>query len=491
MSTVNPAAIATHLRRVLGYKDIDWLREQVYGDVRRNIIWALERLCFARESYHDGVFMMARLAVAENEEIGNNATAQLVQLFHIYLAGTEVNLKDRLATLKGLIDERETYIPLTIRCFEAALQNGGFVRIGGAEKFGFENRKDYTPNTWDEIFEYWYGCRDLLLEWINKNPEIVNLLAEMAERKVYNWARTVRKEVFVPLLEKIAELKNYAWDTGYEALFQMVHTFGIDAKSLGIAGLMEKMRNQSFKMQLNEARYIQHGQYRLKDKEQIELSEKLYAPLAAEFIDKEIYANTEEVKALLSLITKYPQINFSIKMRLGWEDPEECLKLAPIINELPLRQVVMHPRLGKQQYKGEVDLKAFEAFQHVCKHPLIYNGDINHIEDIHRIQEQFPGLAGMMIGRGLLANPALAWEYQQNRTLEFDEMKEKIQSMHTYVYEEYIEQLKGGDLQILNKMKAFWEYLLPNADRKLLKAIHKSTNLHKYTQAVHAFFNQR
>ena len=199
----------------------------------------------------------------------------------------------------------------------------------------------------------------------------------------------------------------------------------------------------------------------------------------------------EEVKALLSLITKYPQISFSIKMRLGWEDPEECLKLAPIINELPLRQVVMHPRLGKQQYKGEVDLKAFEAFQHVCKHPLIYNGDINHIEDIHRMQDQFPGLAGMMIGRGLLANPALAWEYQQNRTLEFDEMKEKIQSMHTYVYEEYIEQLKGGDLQILNKMKAFWEYLLPNADRKLLKAIHKSTNLHKYTQAVHAFFNQR
>ena len=199
----------------------------------------------------------------------------------------------------------------------------------------------------------------------------------------------------------------------------------------------------------------------------------------------------EEVQALLSLITKYPQISFSIKMRLGWEDPEECLKLAPIINELPLRQVVMHPRLGKQQYKGEVDLKAFEAFQHVCKHPLIYNGDINHIEDIHRIQEQFPGLAGMMIGRGLLANPALAWEYQQNRTLEFDEMKEKIQSMHTYVYEEYIEQLKGGDLQILNMMKAFWEYLLPNADRKLLKAIHKSTNLHKYTQAVHAFFNQR
>lgn len=200
----------------------------------------------------------------------------------------------------------------------------------------------------------------------------------------------------------------------------------------------------------------------------------------------------EEVQALLSLlITEYPQISFSIKMRLGWEDPKECLKLAPIINELPLRQVVMHPRLGKQQYKGEVDLKAFEAFQGVCKHPLIYNGDINSVEDIHHIQEQFPGLAGMMIGRGLLANPALALEYRQNRTLELDEIREKLQSMHRCVYNQYAEQLEGGDEQLLNKMKTFWEYLMPQADRKLLKAIHKSTSLNKYNQAILAFFNQR
>jgi tRNA-dihydrouridine synthase len=151
----------------------------------------------------------------------------------------------------------------------------------------------------------------------------------------------------------------------------------------------------------------------------------------------------------------------------------------------------MHPRLGKQQYKGEVDLKAFEAFQGVCKHPLIYNGDINSVEDIHHIQEQFPGLAGIMIGRGLLANPALALEYRQNRTLELDEIREKLQSMHKCIYNQYAEQLEGGDEQLLNKMKTFWEYLMPQADRKLLKAIHKSTSLNKYNQAILAFFNQR
>lgn len=199
----------------------------------------------------------------------------------------------------------------------------------------------------------------------------------------------------------------------------------------------------------------------------------------------------EEVKALLELTVKYPQISFSVKMRLGWESAEECIALAPILNSFPLRQVTMHPRLGKQQYKGEVDLDGFAAFQKMCEHPLIYNGDLHTVEDIQRISERFPQLAGIMLGRGLLANPALALEYKENRTLSSDEMGEKLRSMHTSVYSQYAAQLEGGDGQLLNKMKTFWEYLMPQADRKLLKAIHKSSNLSKYNQAVSAFFNQR
>lgn len=199
----------------------------------------------------------------------------------------------------------------------------------------------------------------------------------------------------------------------------------------------------------------------------------------------------EEVKELLRLVTEYPQIKFSIKMRLGWESPEECLHLTPIINELPLSHVTVHPRLGKQQYKGEVDLEGFAAFSEACKLPLIYNGDIHSLEDIHRIQERFPALNGIMIGRGLLAYPALALEYKENRVLTADEMREKLHSMHKSVYNQYAEQLEGGDGQLLDKMKTFWEYLMPEADRKLLKAIHKSSNISKYNQAVAAFFSQR
>ena len=192
----------------------------------------------------------------------------------------------------------------------------------------------------------------------------------------------------------------------------------------------------------------------------------------------------EEVKTLLGIVVKYPQIRFSVKMRLGWENPEECLAIAPLLNDLPLRQVTMHPRLGKQQYKGDVDLEGFAAFQSVCKHPLIYNGDLLTVEDIQTISERFPRLAGIMIGRGLLANPALALEYQQGHPLSEKDMQERLRLFHADVFAQYGNLLEGGDKQLLTKMKNFWEYLMPDGDRKAKKAIHKSNKLETYQAAV-------
>lgn len=192
----------------------------------------------------------------------------------------------------------------------------------------------------------------------------------------------------------------------------------------------------------------------------------------------------EEVKALLEIVNRHPEIQFSVKMRLGWEHPEECLALAPILNELPLQHVTLHARLGCQQYKGSVDRDGFAAFLDVCEKPIIYNGDLTTVEDINQITGQFPALAGIMIGRGLLANPALGLEYKEGRTLSADEMREKLRALHTAVYTRYEQQLQGGDDQLLQKMKPFWEYLAPRLDRKTWKAIHKSTSLNKYQAAV-------
>ena len=71
-------------------------------------------------------------------------------------------------------------------------------------------------------------------------------------------------------------------------------------------------------------------------------------------------------------------------------------------------------------------------------------------------------------------------------------MRDRLKSMHKSVYNNYDVLFgKDGEGQLLTKMKTFWEYLAPQTDRKVLKAIHKSTNISKYYQAVGAFFNQR
>ncbi|MCP3893215.1 MAG: tRNA-dihydrouridine synthase family protein [Bacteroides sp.] len=192
----------------------------------------------------------------------------------------------------------------------------------------------------------------------------------------------------------------------------------------------------------------------------------------------------EEVKALLAIVEQHPEIRFSVKMRLGWENSEECLALAPLLNDLPLEHIALHARLGKQQYKGEVDLDAFAAFADVCQKPLIYNGDLLTVEDIQQIEKRFPQLAGIMIGRGLLANPALAMEYKTGVSLSPEELREKLRTLHAAVYARYEEQLQGGDEQLLHKIKPFWDYLEPALDRKVWKAIHKSGSLNKYQAAV-------
>lgn len=194
--------------------------------------------------------------------------------------------------------------------------------------------------------------------------------------------------------------------------------------------------------------------------------------------------HVEEVTQLLEIIKNHSEIKFSIKMRLGWEQPDECLKLVPILNELPLQQVTIHPRLGTQQYKGTVDLNGFEAFAAICNHPLIYNGDITSVEDIKRVESRYPFLSGVMIGRGLLMNPALGIEYKEDKELTPGEMRENLLAMHKLVYARYEKQIQGGEGQLLNKMKTFWEYLEPQIGHKTWKSIHKSTSLAKYQAAI-------
>ncbi len=192
----------------------------------------------------------------------------------------------------------------------------------------------------------------------------------------------------------------------------------------------------------------------------------------------------EEAESLLRTIEEFPDISFSVKMRLGWECADESFVLLSLLNKLPLKHITLHPRLGIQQYKGAIDWDGFSRFYEECKLPLYYNGDLVGLEDIRGIKERFPGLAGLMLGRGLLASPWLATEFVSGQVLTVNERRDKLVMFHESLMDEYAARLEGGEHQVLSKMKTIWDYLLPEADKRLRKKVLKSTSLTSYQSAV-------
>lgn len=176
-------------------------------------------------------------------------------------------------------------------------------------------------------------------------------------------------------------------------------------------------------------------------------------------------------------------VKFSVKMRLGENSASEAFALLPVLNEAPLAHITLHPRLGKQQYKGALDFEAFERFYAECKHPLYLNGDIATGERIRELESKYPKLAGVMIGRGLLANPALATEYKSGRIWSENERRTLVLKMHTALMD-FACRTYQGDSQILSHLQSFWEYQESSVPKKIFKKIRKAGNIEEYRAAV-------
>lgn len=182
----------------------------------------------------------------------------------------------------------------------------------------------------------------------------------------------------------------------------------------------------------------------------------------------------DSVEAIADEMLRRPEVAFSLKMRLGQESEEEGLRLLPIVNAMPLLHVTLHPRLGRQQYKGEPDREAFGRFHEACRHPMLYNGDITSKEEVDDLLARFPRLKGVMLGRGLLARP---WLFSDG------EPWQVVHDMHERVYRHVCDTLQG-ESQKLPHLHAFWEYQTALLDKRQHKAIMKSTTLRRYNEAV-------
>lgn len=194
-------------------------------------------------------------------------------------------------------------------------------------------------------------------------------------------------------------------------------------------------------------------------------------------------ANDLLAKSVVDTVKENQDIRFSVKIRLGLNEPDEWRKLIPHLNQIDLTHIAVHPRVAKQQYGGELNLEQFSQILKESKNPIVFNGEIHTPIDIDRLLNDFPEIAGIMIGRGLLARPSLIKEYLSGKEWDREDRVAEMLKFHRTLLDYYTSTL-CGDSQIISKIKPFWEYAEEEIGRKPWKAIKKATNIAKYHSAV-------
>lgn len=195
--------------------------------------------------------------------------------------------------------------------------------------------------------------------------------------------------------------------------------------------------------------------------------------------------DANRIDELLKKVHNESDITVSMKMRMGYDNAQEILDVFPVLDKYPIKNVAIHARIGKQLYKGGVDLEAFETCLQHTKHKIYYNGDITSVTAFKALQERFPTIDHWMIGRGLIADPFLPAMIKANTTDYPENRQEIFSKFHDTLYDEFATALSGKS-HVLIKMLHYWEYFSQSFDnpKKVLKRIKKATNIHKYEAAV-------
>ncbi|MCR4901489.1 MAG: tRNA-dihydrouridine synthase family protein [Butyrivibrio sp.] len=186
------------------------------------------------------------------------------------------------------------------------------------------------------------------------------------------------------------------------------------------------------------------------------------------------------------------EVKLSVKTRLGLTAPEEFKELLPVLNKYRFSNVIIHPRVRTQMYKGEPNMEIFRWAYENSKNPISYNGNIFTAEDFYRIKEDFEKLEEIMIGRGLVANPALVREVSTGKKASGNELKALIEGMEG----EYTKEIPT-EIQIMHKMKELWFYMGPsftmqdggNSER-LIHKILVSKSISEYRNAKRELFRK-
>ncbi|MFM8979865.1 MAG: tRNA dihydrouridine synthase [Planctomycetia bacterium] len=112
----------------------------------------------------------------------------------------------------------------------------------------------------------------------------------------------------------------------------------------------------------------------------------------------------EVAAAAVAEVRRRSGLPVTVKMRTGWDDTEQSLVAARMLEQAGAAALAVHGRTREQQYSGRSDLAAIRAVKGAVRIPVIGTGDVVRAEDALDMVRT-AGVDGVMIGRAALRDP--------------------------------------------------------------------------------------
>lgn len=194
----------------------------------------------------------------------------------------------------------------------------------------------------------------------------------------------------------------------------------------------------------------------------------------------ELLRDPGKLTVLLTALRQAIQGSFSIKCRAGYTDPQQLFELLPIYEDCGADYLILHPRTVVQKYSGRADHKLTAAAASRSSLPIIANGDINTAAIGQKLLQE-SGVAGLMLGRGALADPQLFQRIRKQLPDKVDEgqRRRELAEFITGLVPPY--RIKFcGERQALMKLKDILNFIPDECLQRDLGKMKRSTTVERF-----------
>lgn len=192
----------------------------------------------------------------------------------------------------------------------------------------------------------------------------------------------------------------------------------------------------------------------------------------------------ELVERCLQGLRKAVHGGLSVKVRSGYESPEQIMDLLPLFENNGVDFIVLHPRTVVQKYTGQADHRVTRDVVAATSIPVIANGDVTTAEQGRNLLHH-TGAAGLMLGRGAIADP---WLFKRLRhsAAQAADAGQRCAELRVYLMRLLAEcsQVYAGEHQILAKLKNVVQFIEDEELQRWCGKIKRTRSLERFSAMV-------